>query len=310
MRKISFLLVVTMILCCFSACKAEEATPTSAETTVPETQAIIETTEATLPAETVAASAANSDYIIIEDVTFSYNPNGNRFTSTVRVRNNFITAVTDLGFRVEFFDESRNIVGNLYFSFYGILDCDETVTLEETGTATLSSAPHHVAIASMSFSDHSGTSISRHYDWVDAPIFYLTNYEELLENIALSEPTIPETTVPETTVAKLEPEVDDGLLHLPSPAYYFGSVIDETYKEYKSGYVFEMPEYDEDLVQDYIEMLSKDYGLKVKHSYQVKDHGDYYHSLTNGNVICTTIYWDNSEDLLTVTFFDKVATIE
>ena len=101
----------------------------------------------------------------------------------------------------------------------------------------------------------------------------------------------------------------NGILYLPDPEEYFGSLVDETHKDNKSGYEFDMAEYDEDLVEDYIEMLVEDYGLKLKKSYRIKDYGDYYHSLTKGYANCVMIYWDKSLDLLTVTFFDKVAQV-
>ena len=104
-------------------------------------------------------------------------------------------------------------------------------------------------------------------------------------------------------------KTENGILYLPTPEEFFGNLVDETHKDNKSGYSFNMCEYDEDLVEDYIEMLVEDYGLKLKKSYRIKDYGDYYHSLTKGYANCVMIYWDKSMDLLTVTFFDKVAQV-
>ena len=101
----------------------------------------------------------------------------------------------------------------------------------------------------------------------------------------------------------------DGILHMPPPDDFFGNLLDEDHKDDKTGYTYNMSEYDEDLVEDYIEFLMDTYDLKLKHSYRIKNHGDYYHSLTKGYANCLMIYWDKSEELLTITFFDKVAKV-
>lgn len=101
----------------------------------------------------------------------------------------------------------------------------------------------------------------------------------------------------------------DGIVHMPPPDDFFGYLLDEGHKDNKTGYTYSMCEYDEDLVEDYIDFLMDTYDLKLKHSYRIKDYGDYYHSLTKGYANCIMIYWDKSEQTLTVTFFDKVAKV-
>lgn len=111
------------------------------------------------------------------------------------------------------------------------------------------------------------------------------------------------------SVMAIPAEAASKVLELPSPDIFFGTVIRQSNEDNKTAYEFDMEEYNEDLVQRYMDMLVEDYGLKIKKSYRIKDYGDYYHSLTRGYANCMMIYWDNSEDLLTVTLFDKVAVI-
>lgn len=94
---------------------------------------------------------------------------------------------------------------------------------------------------------------------------------------------------------------------VPVPVDFFGPVLEESNKDGKSCMEFFMPSFDSASLERYVQLLEKDYDMKVNHAYSIPAQGDYYVDLYSGNVNTVMMYWDMSRERMSVTVYDKFA---